>query len=344
MSDDRLTHQDLSRLTGVSVTTIKSYRKKFAEFFPVVSHGKPLRFASKAADVCRRVRACFDANLSIQEIREQLSKEFPKQYEKRNVSITYHSDPPDTTRDLLPSLELTAGSLHALAQAQGQIIQRLASLQETMADFLSLHLSREDAFTAGLNTLKTAWREELAALRQSLEPAGRSEPVPVLVPAPSGRKVVTIRNILGEATDYLFETTELRSAVAETVARQLGNPPPERFLGLPLVVRSEQGEFLGVAGRAWGAFALRDFLDLLVRAYRAPRHFEQRWERRGLGWRLTLEQVEALRPERYALDLEQARTPRNNDVAMLSRLAMGGEDVPPPNLYGFIRQLREMTS
>ncbi|MDR2669919.1 MAG: helix-turn-helix domain-containing protein [Desulfovibrio sp.] len=76
MSGNEYTHKDLSRLLGVSVTTVKSYRRKFPDCIPVAGCGKPIRFGEDALRVARRIRDLFEYGLSVDETRARLAEEF----------------------------------------------------------------------------------------------------------------------------------------------------------------------------------------------------------------------------------------------------------------------------
>lgn len=91
---DRPSHRDLARDLGVSVTTIKSYRRKFPEFLPPASHGKPLRFAPQARQVCRTIKDAFARDLSILEAHDLLKAQFPNLYKSRRLSISKIRDNP----------------------------------------------------------------------------------------------------------------------------------------------------------------------------------------------------------------------------------------------------------
>ncbi|MDR1686736.1 MAG: helix-turn-helix domain-containing protein [Desulfovibrio sp.] len=70
------THKDLSRLLGVSETTVKSYRRKFPGCIPVAGYGKPIRFGEDALRVARRIRDLFEHGLSVAETHARLAGEF----------------------------------------------------------------------------------------------------------------------------------------------------------------------------------------------------------------------------------------------------------------------------
>jgi len=379
---DTLTHKDIARALGVSETTIKSYRRKFPLHFPLHSRGKPLRFAPEALDVARLVRQGFLADLSVEEIRASLDEKFQRIEPKRNPSIPVDSLSASAARPDSDSLQAIQNSLSALLEAQQHANRRLDALQELFADFLTLHLSREDAFSQGLVELKRSWNRHLEKLAQ-MAPA-QAAPPPPNVEAPGRPKRVLVRNAYGQRQEYVIssephvappadgatsagaEQPHLADTAAETphsaveskgytsqapagpssgpAPAPLPGTPPETLLQMPLVVRTGADEYLGVAGKTEGAFSLQDLLDLVRRAYSPPLHFSSEWQhsrKGGGGFRLHLEQEEAIRPRMYALEVEPARTPRGNEVALLTDFEIQGSSMPPANIYAFIRQMKQ---
>lgn len=347
--DDSLTHKDLAKALGVSETTIKSYRRKFPLFFPLQSHGKPLRFKPATLDVCRDIRQGFLKDLSTEEIRHSLEKQYQhiKQSNHKSKAIDIAgTPPPSTTPELAQGLLSLSQGLDALLRAQQDTNRGLNALQETLADFLSLHLTREDAFSRGLEELKNTWQQHLQSLAAHPPPT-EQQPRPL-----SGPKRVTVRNVYGESNEYLIESSPAPTAAPVSPTPTFPqahadepSAPSETFLDLPLVVQTGAREFLGVAGKSEGAFSLRDLIGLVQRAYAPPRHFSSVW--RAVPdvagrWRLHLEQEDAIRPLVYDLEMESVQTPKGNDVALLSRFEVQGAEMPPPNLYAFIRQMKEL--
>ncbi len=187
---------------------------------------------------------------------------------------------------------------------------------------------------------------------------------------------VAVRNTYGEVQRYTLATgenavpptpaqadaalpTAVRSVQAESLPHEETNSqqdpsgpvlPPGDYRELPLVVRSEMGEYLGVAGKALGSFSLGDLVELVEESFPPPKSFHIRFEPRqdrgvelspGAAWTLLLDQDSG---QRYRLLLERTTTPRGNDVVVLASLEVDGQDVPPANLYLFIKQMLQMRS
>lgn len=368
-ADETLTHKDLALALGVSETTIKSYRRKFPRFFPLHSQGKPLRFKPQALEVCRHIRQGFGNDLSVEEIRRSLSNKFQELDQQNVASKPVDIEPSQRTLQQNSSLnsgvEVLSQRFDALLQAQQHANSRLDALQELLADFLSLHLSREDAFSQGLQELKRTWSRHFE--RFSEMAAARTAEIPVK-PSPvqrsNGPKRVLVRNIYGQSNEYLVQARDENAsppegaATADSFAENLPgaaekhspsrqgtlSSPPYKLLEMPLVVRTGGGEYLGVAGKSEGAFSLHDLLALVARAYLPPMHFSHDWRAVSDAdgrWRLQLEQEDAIRPRLYALEIEAAKTPRGNDVALLMRFEVQGNEMPPPNIYAFIKQMKQ---
>ncbi|TVM16595.1 hypothetical protein DPQ33_11365 [Oceanidesulfovibrio indonesiensis] len=184
---------------------------------------------------------------------------------------------------------------------------------------------------------------------------------------------VAVRNAYGDIQRYTLATGEsaeppepasavepspgsLRPSEAGALAhedpapqpRLYGGPfPPRETMLLPLVVRSELGEYLGVGGKALGSFSLNDLIELVEESFPPPRSFHIRFEPEESAadsssiWTLRLHQDSG---PRYRLLLERTTTPRGNDVVVLVSLEVDGQDVPPANIYLFIKQMLQLQS
>ena len=344
--DRTLTHRDLAVLLGVSETTIKSYRRKFPEFFPVHSRGKPLRFREEAGAVCRLIRQCFQEDLSVAETRARLAAEFKVLPARERLDPAANRSPAarglDSAAGVAPAAEGLRPVLDRLVELQAKANERLDTLQELLADFLTLHVSREDSFSHGLDELRQAWTTQTATLERLFGAVG----------AASGQeRRILVRNAYGVTSEYVFraEGQDLHNRNHEQAPVSApGVPPleeeaapPEELLTLPLVVSAGQGEYLGVAGRSAGPFSLADLLGLMDLKYPAPHDFSVTWKRTPEGWQVWAEQAGVIRPRRMCLLVQRTRTPRGNLVAVLAGMEENGVDQPPANLFGFIKKMKE---
>ena len=288
MSDDSLTHADLSQLLGVSVTTLKSYRRKFPGFVTPSNTGKPLRFPASAAHVCTAIRDGFAQGLSAREVQEGLTSQFARISKNRHLSISKTS--PEA---------VSARVLESLAREVAELTHRLDAA-----------LARLDSLEAG--------------------PAPQPEATP-------GR-VIRIR--AQDGTHQRFRLTPLGPEPDEAAApdaspdtsRDASPAPPPGLLEHPLVVRSDKGEFLGIAGTRSRHFRLRDLLEIMASQH--PDAATLSWEQAGAAWILTIPT-----PDSHVLTLEPTTTPRGNQVTLLSSLAVAGQPAPPGFLHAFLRQL-----
>lgn len=294
MSDDSLTHGDLSRLLGISVTTLKSYRRKFPGFLPALASGKPLRFPAQAAQVCADIRDGFARGLSVQDLHKLLTSRYPRISKNRHLSISQAGPEPD----LAPALDTLTQELTRLGQRLDSALERLDRLEAAQA---------------------TVHRAEPDALPQS--------------------RIIRIRTRDGE--HQRFQLTPLgpdpEAPPAPAPAPPAPLQPPPGLLEHPLVVRSGQGEFLGLGGSRSRPFRLRDLLDIMAERHDAA--LPPAWTAKGDGWTLAITLGAPPFRQDHVLQLETTTTPRGNQVTLLSAMAVGDKPVPHTFLHAFLRQL-----
>ncbi len=153
-----LTHQDLARIAGVSVTTIKSYRRKFPEFFFPPSQTKPLRFRPETEKLCLKIAALFAQGYSIKRSRQELSKTFPAIMITDKLPITPSPSPSQASGDQLDRV------LHLL----GQMNKGLGAMATAQARF-GMETGKERSRLDSLINQQAALAERLDALTRSLE-------------------------------------------------------------------------------------------------------------------------------------------------------------------------------
>lgn len=122
--------------------------------------------------------------------------------------------------------------------------------------------------------------------------------------------------------------------------------PSEAFLSRPLVIRTVQGEYLGVLGGGRKHFTLGDFIALMERNISAGRSIETRWERRTGRWTLVVRarDKESGSDQSILLVVCKTTTPSRNVVTEIVRLNIDGSDVPDSLLLSLFKQVRDELS
>jgi len=347
MADDTgVTHQELARAAGVSVTTVKGYRAKFPGCFPVLREGKPLRFASGAREACVAIRQGFVDGLSVEQLRERLRLRFPWTWR--------HPLPerPGISADLQRTVQDLARTVVRLTRAQAEASQRLERLEQALAagapgpggagpDALRALGEALEALRRDMEHAQGAQAATLAALEARMQAPQPREPA---APGPDGTRIVRIRSASGAAERYALRRLPPEDeppGAASPGPAQGAAPPPgpplvpgTAVLDLPLTVRSAKGEFLGLAGPG-GHLTVRGFAALVARSLGlAPEAVV--WSGGPGGWRLDL----GTRPA-HALDFRETVTPRGNHVALVQAMRIDGQAQDAEALVALLRTLRQ---
>ena len=139
MTEKTLTHKDLGDALDVSVTTIKSYRRKFPGFIPVAGYGKPIRFPARALAVCSKIRECFVQGLSVTETEKRLVQA-GFQPEGETPATSAPAAKGHFSQEYLEKFFKTAGQMMQgmaqLATAQARSEQRLSRLEKALQGLL----------------------------------------------------------------------------------------------------------------------------------------------------------------------------------------------------------------
>ena len=268
---DTYTHKELARLCGVSETTIKSYRRKFPGFVPVLTRGKPIRFKGEAGDVCLKIRDCFAKGMSVNETRKVLKENFKEEPPTRRPRAAAAPSGPaaGVSPEYMEKFFATAGQMMqgmaGLATAQAKAEQRLRKVESVLERLIELEAGNRDSVAALLRERVAESPENVPV--NSFTPPPEPEPEPE--PKVRARKIVNVRKPEGDVESYALEKEE--APVPELT------PPPDAFLNTPIVIRNDQGEFLGVPGR----LSLSGFLEILVREAEENGSSLSNWARRG---------------------------------------------------------------
>lgn len=312
MTAETFTHRELSSITGVSVTTIKSYRKKFPEFFFIVGHGKPLRFRKGADKLSLRIRDLFNKNLSVKQIRDKLLTEFESVKEDRQLSETT-SDTQVNSEDFEKLAKTTAqmmNGLAALVTAQAKSEQRLGRIEKSLKELVQAR-SEETSGTADL-------LQEIKDILASS--GGLQQPERV-----TAKKVVTIKKDDGDTESYSLNTDS--SAIE----------PEKDFLELPVVIHSESGEFLGMPGRPGQPFTLEELVNMVI--VHKEENSSKIWHKQGRDWILAVKSPEGPLHELY---FSRTHTPKGNIVSFFKRLDINYVSQSHTEILSFFREVRDL--
>lgn len=308
MATQTYTHRDLAGLLGVSETTIKSYRSKFPGFLPVAREGKPVRLHQESLGVCRRIQGLFADGLTITQTTERLRSDFKEYPQNRRLSIPTKktvAEAPEFGPDTRPDSQLHA-QLEALAQSQELARARMERLEAEVRNLAAMEAASKALLAELIQELRAS---RLAAFAPPL--SGQPQPEPVQPEAPVGPTVVTARKIVtvhaqtGAVASYALGREPRPEPLFDAPAQ-----PEEPFLGLPAVIRSDRGDFLGLPG---GQSVAR-LLEVLTPQDGAPAvWFEDGPE----AWTCEVALGPALTRE---LSFERTTTPRGNLVGLIRRL------------------------
>jgi DNA-binding transcriptional MerR regulator len=313
------THKDLAKRLGVSVTTIKSYRAKFPGAIAALGQGKPLRFGPQALAACQTIRNGFQRGLSIDEIYHALKKDFP------DVQINRHLSNSD--------------DISASAAGPAQDLRGARAGRDPQPDGAC---PAPDART-GTDVETNRRLERLETMLAEL--------------VALGSRTHSLHAELLAKLDALAGLPGVVRAAARPArtGEEAGALPPDAFLDMPVVVRSDRGEYLGITGPGGTAFRLREFQAHLLR--RAGRMdvgaaFHAAWTPRQGDWVLTLLGAQRRQTGNGADSdggaqlghehfFRRTTTQKGNLVALFHRLSINGKDVSEAFLRAFFKQIKD---
>lgn len=351
MATTSLTHRDLARMLGVSETTIKSYRRKFPGCIPVASNGKPIRFTEEAGQVCVKIRELFSRGMSVEEVRLRLETYFdwippyePEETQSEEQHTPVVSSSVDMPEDFTLAVSNLAKGMVKLTMQQETMLKKMASIDARLEQ-LGLYPKAVEGISepSSLTPELSQWMQQAHTVLERIEMlAGQ-----VIAEPKVQAKVVRVKNSYGDVSEYHLET-DTAAESTEGVPQEVVSPqplppqdPPRRLLTLPLVIQSEDGDFLGVAGKSRGRFSINDFKAMLMAHFSSNERYSYFWQLTPNGWLLALEQKDAEVPKNLAFVVEQKTTPRGNDVALIQHVTINGVDEETSQVHAFIRAIYE---
>jgi len=324
------THKDLAKLCSVSETTIKSYRRKFPGFIPVLTRGKPIRFKKEAADVCLKIRDCFEKGMSVRETGKVLKEHFkedPKSKPMSQPTAQAGGGSGVVSEEYLDQFFSTAGQMMqgmaSLATAQAKTGQRLEKLENAVNALLEAETRNAEMFGQLMGSMKEA----------PAKPAADKTPTPEAAPAPpksaekSRTRKVVVTDREGSVKSYTLQKEE-------KAPESLPKRPSDAFLNTPIVILNEQGEFLGVPGR----LPLAGFMEILLREADEAAMAHANWRQVDDNWVFTMKVPGG---DSHELYFKSTTTPRGNLVVLLDRLDVNSKQTSANFLQEFFRQVKD---
>jgi len=330
---DTYTHKDLASLCSVSETTIKSYRRKFPGFIPVLTRGKPIRFKKEAGDVCLKIRDCFEKGMSVRETGKILKENFKEERTAPTKAARPASSPSAVSDEYLEKFFKTAGQMMqgmaSMATAQAKTGQRLEKLEKAVSALIDTETRNSELYAQLLTQQTNAPQPQTLTSEETVAPSGNftaptAEPKTEKVRA---RKIVNVKSSEGDVKSYALEKEE-KDTTATLQA------PPEELLSSPIVILNTQGEFLGVPGR----LSLSGFVEILTREAEEVGASRSSWRQDNSHWVYTMD---APGGDSHELFFASTTTPRGNLVALLDRLDVNNKQTSPQFLQEFFRQIKD---
>ncbi len=170
-----LTIKDIAATLGAPESTILHWRNQYDEFLPSVGEGKRKRYRKTAIEVLRSVQDRLNRNETATEIREALSREYPRNIdtvaeENRNIATTQPDRNAEGQEIAAQFVDQLLGRVQGLLSEQNQ---RLAFLEEENRQ-LRDRLTRLEATAAGPQRITSGQsREAIVAYIRQLREEGK---------------------------------------------------------------------------------------------------------------------------------------------------------------------------
>ena len=154
-----------------------------------------------------------------------------------------------------------------------------------------------------------------------------------------------IMALVNEVSKLRKENADMERYIVTKIRQSnpLHSKPSRLFMNLPLVIRSEQGEYLGVAGRSKEHFSLKNLVSLVQRNASASKHIDIEWDQDEEGWLLKVGARNESDGESQNLlfAVREKITPSKNLVVELARMVVDGNTVPRHMLLSLFKQIRD---
>jgi DNA-binding transcriptional MerR regulator len=300
--------REAGKRLGIPPSTIVYYKDRFEGHLPRgEGSGRRKRYPAEILEVFREIRAMYDRNMTSEQIEERLAGR------------------PDIGAETAASAQAGVGD--AAGEERGEMMRQLAGVLERMSGLMEGH----KAFQTEIESL----RREVSRLRKDRRDLERA----------SEERIRTLE----EQIELLrLEKDEMQRFISDRAKGDgaFRSRPSRLFMNLPLVIRSSQGEYLGVTGRSRNHFTLHDLLQLIKRNVREGNKIDFHWEREEDGWilKVSSEAASSGKDRDLLFSLGEMTTPSKNLVVRLRRMVVDGNTVPETMLLGLFKKIKDSFS
>ncbi|MGE4298430.1 MAG: MerR family transcriptional regulator [Desulfovibrionaceae bacterium] len=324
-SSSYLSLREIGRTLGIPPSSVVYYKDRFHQFIPQSGGaGRRVRYPGEALEIFKEIREMFNKSWSA----EQIEQELAMKYQTLGRPV---AESGSTVRDILATqgsaatLTEQTRLMDEIASALGKVSGMLENQALFRAEIDSLR-AEVAALTRTKNAMERQYCQQLESLQSEVDILRRER-----------------EDIMRRVLDEIHGPRGARNGSDrnERSAHAASGAPSQAFLGLPLVIRSKQGEYLGVAGKT-RPFSLMELIRLVTDKNRAHKTVDLQWIQRGDVWTLRIETVEAATAERHEHQLEVLRviTPSRNEVAQVKAMVVDGNTVPDEFLFALFRTIK----
>jgi DNA-binding transcriptional MerR regulator len=295
--------REVGRRLGIPPSTVVYYKDRFERFLPETG-GRGRRKRYPAG-----VLEIFKA------IRELYDKNWTAEQIEEHLEERF-----DGFEEPRPADEASGDG----SRITPEMIRSMAGMLERMTGFMEGH----ETFRGDIEDLRTEV-ESLRREREVLEKTAE-ERIESLE-----REVAKLRKENSDMERYIV--TKIRQS------NPLHSKPSRLFMNLPLVIRSEQDEYLGVAGRSKEHFSLKNLVSLVQRNASATRRIDIEWDQDEEGWllKVSADDKETDTIQRLLFAVREKITPSKNLVVELTRMVVDGNTVPRHMQLSLFKQIRD---
>ena len=309
MNNELLSLREIGRRLNIPPSSVVYYKDRFADFIPPhTGTGRRKKYPAAALTIFKEIRTMFEKNWSAEQIEQNLSRGYSHLFKPGNNG-TQAGGPAEiggAEQENKPALvdEIT----HVLDKMSGVLENQAlfrAEIDNLRAEVVQLKQDKTD--------LESFYKKKIEGLEKELE------------------------EMQAERNDLLRQFLEFANSQHDNLTQ-----PPDTFLKLPLVIRTAEGEYLGVAGRT-KHFNLSEFIRIIRKNTSTRKTVSLQWQRKNKSWILTIftNDLDNNRKHEHELQVFQTVTPSHNNVVQLTSLSIDGNSVPDPFLLVILRKIKD---